>query len=679
MLDYKRNRLDYGQLLTPPVGYWLAKAIAATYSLDLNTLLSIPVALFYAQTLEGTEEGERREGERIELLEAIQRCPQVLRIYHQEGRIQIPHSQNRLYGLLEDCVVGILPQNAYSSFHPKVWILRYEAKDAPTLYRLIVLSRNLTYDRSWDIAANLDGYITPDLVARNKPLVEFAQHLLSQGAFAGDQQFLSDLERVEFSPPRGFDKNLRFHPLGIKGYKNPLLDVRGEELICVSPFVQDQAIMKLRPTVSGPTWLFSRREELQQLKAETLAGDTIKTYCLSDLIVDGEALNLAEDGATKCLEQNLHAKLFIYKEAGRRHKWFLGSANATTAAFERNVEFLLEMGGSGEAIQLEVVLKQLLGADHKLNVFEPFVLQADGKPDPQKAIDQQVRRLEFELLRAFDIDTVQAELVPSANQKNFDLLLTLPAKPLSDTSSSTAWTDFEIRVAPFNSAHQACVLESQGPQEFRFENINESNLSQFIRFEVFYKGKAERSFLKKIVIRGMPQSRVNQIIRSIINDQDKFFEYLHFLLADHFDKESLSSEKTQGPKLPSDEGASTLWDTRTPILEQLLLAASRRPTRLKEIDNIINQLLDNQPDAQPNVQGDKQTKMQAGKESAPEDELSHDTPGSKAVVSKATIPKAIVPPEFLSVWEAFRTLLPQEIQTAGANVVEKPANENTIG
>jgi len=147
MLDYKRNRLDYGEMLIPPQGYRLAKAMAATYSLDLNTLLSIPIALFYAQTLEGTVEGER-----IQLLEAIQRCPDVLRIYHQRGKIQVPRNQNRLYGLLEDCVVGVLPRGADSSFHPKVWILRFEADDAPVKYRLIVLSRNLTYDRSWDIA-----------------------------------------------------------------------------------------------------------------------------------------------------------------------------------------------------------------------------------------------------------------------------------------------------------------------------------------------------------------------------------------------------------------------------------------------------------------------------------------------------------------------------------------------
>lgn len=62
MLDIKKHRLDYGAMLIPPPGYRLAKAVAATYTLDLNTLLSIPVALFFSQTLEPVSTfGPKRE------------------------------------------------------------------------------------------------------------------------------------------------------------------------------------------------------------------------------------------------------------------------------------------------------------------------------------------------------------------------------------------------------------------------------------------------------------------------------------------------------------------------------------------------------------------------------------------------------------------------------------------
>src|ERR1700692_1623570 len=91
MLDFKQDRLDYGRLLIPPEGPRLDRAIAATYSVDLNTLLSIPVALFYSQTLEG-----KLDGERFQVLEAIQRTAGIVTVYYQERQIQLPKRYNRL-------------------------------------------------------------------------------------------------------------------------------------------------------------------------------------------------------------------------------------------------------------------------------------------------------------------------------------------------------------------------------------------------------------------------------------------------------------------------------------------------------------------------------------------------------------------------------------------------------
>ena len=45
MLKPDSDRVDYGEELAPPVGYTLTKAIGCTYSLDLNTLISIPISL----------------------------------------------------------------------------------------------------------------------------------------------------------------------------------------------------------------------------------------------------------------------------------------------------------------------------------------------------------------------------------------------------------------------------------------------------------------------------------------------------------------------------------------------------------------------------------------------------------------------------------------------------------
>jgi len=155
--------------LIPPEGCRLDRAVAATYSLDLNTLLSIPVALFYSQTLEG-----KLRGERFQLLEAIQRTAGIVTVYCQHGQIHVPERYNRLFAFMEQMIVPVKMGNAFSSFHPKVWVLRYQPDDSrqPVIYRMLVLSRNLTYDRSWDLAVALEGKVTSASRRDNRPLLD---------------------------------------------------------------------------------------------------------------------------------------------------------------------------------------------------------------------------------------------------------------------------------------------------------------------------------------------------------------------------------------------------------------------------------------------------------------------------------------------------------------------------
>ena len=45
MFDVANDRLSYGELLRPDVGYTLDFAVGTTYSLDLEALLGVPVSL----------------------------------------------------------------------------------------------------------------------------------------------------------------------------------------------------------------------------------------------------------------------------------------------------------------------------------------------------------------------------------------------------------------------------------------------------------------------------------------------------------------------------------------------------------------------------------------------------------------------------------------------------------
>ena len=45
MFKPKEERLNYGQILMPPVGFTLVRAVGTTYSLDLETLMSVCISL----------------------------------------------------------------------------------------------------------------------------------------------------------------------------------------------------------------------------------------------------------------------------------------------------------------------------------------------------------------------------------------------------------------------------------------------------------------------------------------------------------------------------------------------------------------------------------------------------------------------------------------------------------
>lgn len=58
MLSPKDDRVDYGDKLRPPQGFELNCALATSFTLDLETLMCLPIALCFDNTLEGKLEGK---------------------------------------------------------------------------------------------------------------------------------------------------------------------------------------------------------------------------------------------------------------------------------------------------------------------------------------------------------------------------------------------------------------------------------------------------------------------------------------------------------------------------------------------------------------------------------------------------------------------------------------------
>ena len=164
----------YTTAVTPPSGYVFDQALATTYSLDPAALLSLLTTPALANRTSA------KSVDPILLLESLQRLAGRFSIYVDQAGIKPPSSSNVLYGLLESMVTPVKAPRG-GVFHPKLWVIRFlqPGIDEPPLLRLLILSRNLSFDRSWDISLQLEGKPGGRYIRANRRLGEFLQTLPS--------------------------------------------------------------------------------------------------------------------------------------------------------------------------------------------------------------------------------------------------------------------------------------------------------------------------------------------------------------------------------------------------------------------------------------------------------------------------------------------------------------------
>jgi hypothetical protein len=596
VLNLNKNRLDYGELLHPPFDFRLDRAVATSYSVNLQALLSIPVALIYRQTMEGDFTASPAK-----MLESIKQISRRVTVYHQEGQLHVPHSFNRLYAYLEPCLSPIRLSSAYHIFHPKVWVLRYvNDSSGEVRFRVIILSRNLTFDRNWDVAAYVEGKVATRKWKQNQPLVDFVAWLHRQEPFPEADVFLEDLAKAWFTAPEPFE-NFQFHPIGTPNYEtNPVDTPTGDKVAAISPFVTSSIIQSLHDRVQREFWFFGRGLEMNKLSGEFFEDSNL--YCLPEHIIDGERV-LEEDETEAARDQDIHAKVFLFENSDST-RWFLGSANATNAASSGNVEFMLELIGDSPRLRVKRLLDELI-AEGPFTPFERTDEKVESEEDIQRK--RELRRFEHALLGS----AISGSITPASEPGQYHLSVQL------DLSSLKEDYGFKLRVKPFGPSGTLKRVTVGESQAIRFDSIPEVDLSRFLEISIQDKGKDVSAFLLRIKIKGLPRHRLDHIFRKLVDSSEKFFEYLHFLLADEVRKEELLSglqvAQVTGQELEADV---TSWNFDKPIYEQLLVAASRAPDRLRAIDDVIKQL--------------------ESRDGQNEDDSS------------------VVPPEFLCFWEAFR-------------------------
>lgn len=569
MLNPSVDRLDYGEKLQAPEGFQLSYAVATSYSLELDTLLCLPLALSLNGTLEGNPHGGK-----LAALEGIRQLKGRLKVFFQQGNIKVPSAFTPLFTLLEPCLVPMVPSGGFSSFHPKIWLLRFTNDIRQVRYRLLVLSRNLTFDRSWDLAVALEGEVAKESSRENEGLLEllqeltpFARHKDKALDFApAFSLFKKELPRVVWQKPNGFRE---LKTLLGKAQQVPLdLGSSTNTVLVISPFLHAEALDMLKER-GERHWLFSRAEELERLGAEKLAG--WECFALNQRVVNGE--DHLDSGKT----QNLHAKLVLVQNGATSH-WHVGSANATKAALgglrqapPRNTEFMLRLSSSCIAQSAQQLKLELIGSEENpTGVFIPHSFQNEEQQE-QSSDDEGLRKLLHTLIK--DDWSVRAKV-------NADFTYRCEvhcSAPLLASSESV----------------QVRFLDVPGYQDLKatlvWDRLSLLQVSAFLVVKVRVGDKVIERVIKASLIIDGGDGREQKIVSDLIDSPHKLLAYIRMVLQpDHEKTEWFARDPGASALDGSDELLSHLMGG--PIYESLLLCAARQPEKLQRIEAVLSHL-----------------------------------------------------------------------------------------
>ncbi|MCY4577454.1 MAG: hypothetical protein OXD31_00255 [Chloroflexi bacterium] len=349
MLEPENRRL-FLDTLRPPNGYVFDRAVGTTFTLDLMTLLSVPLAFTFRDAHDGAGELSR---DPLALLESVRQSAGRIALFCHGGRTSVPRPGQHALAFVEDSVIPVFPPYGGASsavFHPKIWLLRYVSAAGPVRYRLFCQSRNLTFDSSWDVSLVLDGVLDESRGEQNdvnRTLADFIRALpgMAPETISTDHLETVDLladevERVEFPAPRGLSLN-RFLPLGIARTNETYPNRPHRRLLVISPFLDGGFLKSVVGRRHGCV-LISRREELLKAPSDAVAAFD-KVYAFRTGL---EPEPEDDDDAIVPLA-GLHAKVFVIDD-GWNARIAVGSANATGVALgnpPRNVEFMVELVG----------------------------------------------------------------------------------------------------------------------------------------------------------------------------------------------------------------------------------------------------------------------------------------------------------------------------------------------
>lgn len=581
------NRLTLIDAMRPPAAFRLESAMAVTFTLNLQALLAAPAAFAIAGADDATtpEAGGRRP---VELIHALRANAHKLTIFSEAGEIGLPPT-SRAFAFLDRAVVPVRAPRG-GIVHPKVWVLRYEAstdleevRKGDRRLRVLITSRNLTFDISWDTVLRLDESSGPPGV-RLEAVGDLFEGLLRASignvspAHSERVRSLAEaLQTARFALPTGID-DLRIHVLGFIHKPSPLPAAADRSLI-ISPFLTDDFFSRLCPKPVDT--LVSRQEALDGLRNATLdpvPNIRVLDNSLDDLDISGTGEPPDDPGRPRLSQDDpgrplvgLHAKVFAFEHQGRA-RLFVGSANATGPAFGSNLEILAELRGSVTDLGIDRLCEGDGDEPGLRELFRPHSRDCSNDPgDGTSGLDRARRAI------------ARLDIRGSVSKSGEDWAVTYSSSNPVPVAKDKG---IEINCRPLTVTGDRRRVVPAEPIEERFETSLE-RISGFLAFELQHKESSESTgFVVPVPLAGLPEQRDRYLLKLLIGNAERFLRYLLALLYEEspqIDLTSISDGLDHG--VSGHNGAGSLA-----VLEQLLRTMRSDPLKLAGLHPLVADL-----------------------------------------------------------------------------------------
>lgn len=561
--------LCYGDLLATP-GYDVDYAVGTTYSLDLKSMLIVP----YSLGMFGDLSGQVRQSPMF-LLESIRRSSRHFVIFCQRGGIHVPPEAQSYYPLLEDSIIEMQDKSSpMSNFHPKLWLIReYNRQDKDDVQlKVVIMSKNLVIDNNIDVVVSMTGKINTENSRnrlKHKPLHDFI-YKLSESTTGKQRRQIEELaddlyrvKRFDVDESRFEDEEYEFVPLFYGHNYNDAVtypeSFQGTSVMTVSPFIDTKTLQELNSRIgkNGKSVLVTRGEFVTEKIYGLFDNDNADIWIVNDQMADNDIASV-----------DLHAKTYMVVDPKKEGGIYLymGSANATSAAFHKNAEIMLRL--------------KLRRGQMVFDKFKREFLQLNEKDES----------LVYERLNA-PVETAK-EGGCTELEKYVRELLTYDFKAVVTKDDESSLYNVSVHSKKIkNKKFGITIFPLQMPSMKRdidfdmvFEGIPVSKLSEFYVI-IGDDGEDHVQDVIKIPTKGIPENRNDEIFKSIVDTEEKFYNYISFMLCD--DPEEFAMELRQAAEAIGNNATHSVKGMPVRIYEQILRIAANNPERLAQLDDVI--------------------------------------------------------------------------------------------